>query len=251
MNDDSILELQQVGLIASIGKNYLLRNISFKVDRGDRIAIIGSSGAGKTTLLRLLNRLIEPTEGKILYNHQPIQKIPVISLRQQIVLVPQEPKLLGMTVQESLAYPLVLQKRSQQEISDRMNTWLNRLLIPFEWLDRNELQLSLGQRQIISIARGLMMQPQILLLDEPTSALDLGIANHLIDVLKELSENQVMSILMVNHQLEINKQFASKILYIEQGKLEANLSYSKINWQKIREKLIQSQQDKLDEWGEI
>lgn len=251
MNDDSILELQQVGLTASIGLDYLLRNISFKVDRGDRIAIIGSSGAGKTTLLRLLNRLIEATEGQILYNDQPIQKIPVISLRQQIVLVPQEPKLLGMTVQESLAYPLVLQKRSQQEISDRMNTWLNRLLIPFEWLDRNELQLSLGQRQIISIARGLMMQPQILLLDEPTSALDFGIANHLIDILKELTENQVMSILMVNHQLEITKQFASKVFYLEQGKLETIMSHSEINWQEIRDKLIQTQQNRLDEWGEI
>ncbi|PSF37717.1 cobalt ABC transporter [Aphanothece hegewaldii CCALA 016] len=250
MNDDSILELQQVGLTASLGKNYLLKDISFGVNLGDRIAIIGSSGAGKTTLLRLLNRLSEPTEGQIFYNHQPIQKIPIISLRQQIVLVPQEPKLLGMTVQETLVYPLVLQKRSKQEISDRINTWINRLLIPYEWLERNELQLSLGQRQIISIARGLIMQPQILLLDEPTSALDLGMANHLIDVLKELTEQKIMSILMVNHQLEITEKFAQKVLYLQGGKLESQISYPDINWQVIREKLMKTQQDRLDEWGE-
>lgn len=251
MNDNSILEVQQVGLTASIGENYLLQDISFTVNRGDRIAIIGASGAGKTTLLRLLNRLIDPTEGQIFYHHQPIQKIPVISLRQQIVLVPQEPKLLGMSVRETLAYPLVLQKRSQQEISDRINTWINRLLIPFEWLDRNELQLSLGQRQLISIARGLIMQPQILLLDEPTSALDIGIANHLIDVLRELAENQVMTIIMVNHQLEITEKFAQRILYLEQGRIEADSNYTQINWEAIREKLIQTQQNRLDEWGEI
>lgn len=250
MNDDSILELQHVSLTSSLGLDYLLRDISFRVNKGDRIAIIGSSGAGKTTLLRLLNRLSEASEGQIFYNNQPIQKIPVIALRQQIVLVPQEPKLLGMKVQETLAYPLILQKRSKLEISDRINTWINRLLIPFEWLERNELQLSLGQRQIISIARGLIMQPQILLLDEPTSALDLGIASHLIDVLKELTESKVMSILMVNHQLEITEKFAQKVLYLQQGQLESQMSHGEINWQALREKLIQTQQDKLDEWGE-
>jgi D-methionine transport system ATP-binding protein len=250
MDDSVILELQQVSLTNSIGLDYLLQDISFQVYRGDRLAIIGSSGAGKTTLLRLLNRLSDPTAGQIYYNQQPLQNIPVISLRQQIVLVPQEPKLLGMTVQESLAYPLVLQKCSKQEIFDRIDTWMDRLSIPFEWLERNELQLSLGQRQLVSIARGLILRPQVLLLDEPTSALDLGIASHLIDVLKELAKNQVMTIIMVNHQLEIAESFAEKVLYLKGGKLESEIDNTEIDWIKIKEQLIQAQQDKIDGWGD-
>ncbi|MGK7936462.1 MAG: ATP-binding cassette domain-containing protein, partial [Xenococcaceae cyanobacterium] len=126
----SIIELRQVSLTASIGSAYLLQDVSFKVDRGDKLAIIGATGSGKTTLLRLLNRLSTPTNGEIYLEEKHLSQIPVIQLRQQIVLVPQEPKLLGMSAQETLAYPLTLQKLPLKEIRQRVETWRNALQIP-------------------------------------------------------------------------------------------------------------------------
>ena len=244
----SIIELRQVSLTASIGSAYLLQDVSFKVDRGDKLAIIGATGSGKTTLLRLLNRLSTPTNGEIYLEEKPLSQIPVIQLRQQIVLVPQEPKLLGMSVQETLAYPLTLQKLALKEIRQRVETWRNALQIPQEWLERNELQLSLGQRQLISIARGLIMQPKILLLDEPTSALDFGIANHLLTVLNQLTEDGHTTIIMVNHQLELMQNFAHRILYLETGRLQEDVAANQSNWQRLQAKLLQKKVQEAEEW---
>lgn len=200
------------------GFENLLDNISFSLNQGDRLGIMGPSGAGKTTLLRLLNRLIEPSQGTIFFAEKSFLEWPVIALRRQIVLVPQEPKLLGMTVQESLAYPLKLQSLSTDEIQTRISQISDRLQIPDDWLERNELQLSLGQRQLVTIARGILMEPKILLLDEPTSALDRERSQQLIQVLNELSQTG-MTIIMVNHQEIFINLFRDKLLQLEQGKL--------------------------------
>ena len=243
-----IMELQEASLAASVGSAYLLQDVSFSVDRGDKVAIIGATGSGKTTLLRLLNRLSSPTTGTIYLEEKPLSHIPVIQLRQQIVLVPQEPKLLGMSVQETLAYPLTLQKLPPKEISQRVETWRNALRIPQEWLERNELQLSLGQRQLIAIARGLIMQPKILLLDEPTSALDVGIANHLLTILDQLTEDGHTTIIMVNHQLELIQNFARRILYLDTGRVQEDLAADRSAWQRLQAKLLQKEAQEAEEW---
>nr|WP_232285695.1 ATP-binding cassette domain-containing protein [Crocosphaera chwakensis] len=215
-----LLQLSNLGLSDPLGRHQLLENISFTVNKGDRLAIVGPSGSGKTTLLRLINRLLDPTTGSILFESQPLQQFQVIPLRQKIVLVPQEPKLLGMTVHETLAYPLKLQKLSKTEINQRLEYWRSQLSIPDDWLERNELQLSLGQRQLITIVRGLMMQPTLLLLDEPTSALDRDKALQLIEVLNTITTNTKMTVLMVNHQLELVEKFTTQVLKLNQGKLK-------------------------------
>jgi len=241
------LQLRQVSLSASIGSQDLLQDISFDVTRGDRIAIVGPSGAGKTSLLRLLNRLSEPSTGVILFENQDYRQIPVLQLRQQIVLVPQESKLLGMTVQDAIAYPLVLRKLPKQQIQQQVSHWIETLHIPVEWLDRNELQLSVGQRQLVAIARALVIQPKILLLDEPTSALDAGKTSHLVEVLTDLATQT--TILMVNHQLEIAELFCTRVLHFQQGRLIQDEPASSINWHKLRESLIQAEAKVVAEWG--
>ncbi len=217
---EPLLQLSDVGLSDPLGRHQLLEKISFTVNKGDRLAIIGPSGSGKSTLLRLINRLRDPSTGSILFQSQPLKQFPVIDLRRQIVLVPQEPKLLGMTVQDTLVYPLQLQKLSPTEINQRREYWRSQLSIPDHWLERNELQLSLGQRQLISIVRGLMMQPKLLLLDEPTSALDRDKALQLIKVLKTMTMETKTAIIMVNHQLELVEQFTKQVLQLNKGKLE-------------------------------
>jgi D-methionine transport system ATP-binding protein len=219
IKSQEILKLSEVGLTDENGFETILENISFTVNQGDRLGIMGPSGAGKTSLLRLLNRLAEPSQGFINFENKPFAEIPVLSLRRQIVLVPQEPKLLGMTVKNALVYPLQLQQIKIGEIQSRIAQYCQKLGIPDEWLERNELQLSLGQRQLVTITRGLIMQPKILLLDEPTSALDADKSDHLINILIQLSETQNLTIIMVNHQQRLIDQFSSQVLSLSQGQL--------------------------------
>lgn len=117
--------------------------------------------------------------------------------------------------------------------------------IPEDWLDRNELQLSLGQRQLVTIARALAMQPKILLLDEPTSALDAGSADYLTTVLIDLAANTQVAILMVNHQLEIAQKFANRVFYMEQGQLVEDKTSDRVDWLNLRENLLAYEAQKI------
>lgn len=220
MSKQFLLQLSNVGLTDPLSKSQLLKEISFNLITGERLVLIGPSGSGKTTLLRLINRLQEPSTGKILFCSQPLEKIPIIDLRQQIVLVPQEPKLLGMSVNEALSYALKLQNISKAEINQRLQKWKSRLSIPNQWLERHESELSLGQRQIIGITRGLIIEPKILLLDEPTSSLDSLKANQIIKLLTNITQYTQTAIVIVSHDLEVVKSFSKYILKLEQGKIK-------------------------------
>ena len=246
------LRLKQVSLVTSgrgpITGTPILTDISFEVFQGDRVALIGPSGAGKTSLLRLLNRLSEPTAGSIYLENQDYQKIPVLQLRRQVMLVPQEPKLLGMTVQQALAYPLTLQQLPQRQIQERLDACREQLHIPGEWLERTELQLSVGQRQLVVIARALVIQPKILLLDEPTSALDAGLASHVLSVLADLAVKDKMAILMVNHQLDMAQLFCTRVLYLQGGQLLQDAPVAQIDWKQLRENLVKTSEQASQDW---
>ncbi|MCH2543828.1 MAG: ATP-binding cassette domain-containing protein [Candidatus Atelocyanobacterium sp. ALOHA_A2.5_9] len=220
MSKQFLLQLSNVGLTDPLSKSQLLKEISFNLITGERLVLIGPSGSGKTTLLRLINRLQEPSTGKILFCSQPLEKIPIIDLRQQIVLLPQEPTLLGMSVNEDLSYAQKLQNISKAEINQRLQKWKSRLSIPNQWLERYESELSLGQRQIIGITRGLIIEPKILLLDEPTSSLDSLKANQIIKLLTNITQYTQTAIVIVSHDLEVVKSFSKYILKLEQGKIK-------------------------------
>lgn len=241
------LRLDGVSLKTPIASNYLLENISFQVHKGDRIAIVGPSGAGKTSLLRLLNRLSSPTSGSIYLKNTEYRQIPAIELRRQITLVIQESKLLGMSVREALAYPLKLRGVNLSNIGERISRAIEQLHIPEEWLNRTELQLSTGQKQLVAIARGIILQPKILLLDEPTSALDAGKAAHILQVLTDLTHSNT-TIIMVNHQLELAEQFSTRVLYLQRGQLMENSISHQINWVQLRQNLIQAEAETEQEW---
>lgn len=244
-----MISLEKVCLTNPITDQYLLKDISLEVQQGDRLAIIGASAAGKTTFLRLLNSLISPTSGSLQFKGQNYGQIPPITLRRQIVLVSQEVSLLDMTVQEALAYPLVLQKLSPAKIQETLDYWIEKFYIPSAWLERTEQQLSLGQRQWVSICRALVLQPLVLLLDEPTSALDQGRAETLVRLLIDLNQQRQTTILMVNHQLEIAQQFATSLIYLQQGELVTHQQFAATNWEAISLNLQTHQQQLEEEWG--
>ena len=243
-----ILRLEQVNLEATIGADLLLRDISFSISAGEIIAIVGASGAGKTSLLRLLNGLISPSQGKIYLSGRSLDNYPAVELRRRLVLAPQEPKLLGMKVIDALAYPLRLQQRSESEILTQVNLWLDLLHISAELLHKTELQLSLGQRQLVAIARALIMEPQILMLDEPTSALDVATAANLIAVLKKLNQEQNLTILIVNHQLEQMEKLCDRLLLLNRGSLLEDLPATPQNWARVSQKIFELRSADAEEW---
>ncbi|MBF2018370.1 MAG: ATP-binding cassette domain-containing protein [Rivularia sp. T60_A2020_040] len=245
------LRLEQVSLVEKLTTQtkhklpeyQILQDISFEICEGDRAAIVGPTGAGKSYLLRLLNRLWEPTSGKIYLENREYRQIPVIELRQSITLVAQETKLLGMSVKDALIYPLTLRNLSKPQIEQRLSYWMEQLHIPNNWLSRTEVQLSTGERQLVNLVRGLVIQPKILLLDEPTSSLDLVTAERVIEVLNQLYEKHQTTIVMVNHQLNIAEMFCTRLLYLQQGRLITNQTASQINWNNLQENLKQAETD--------
>lgn len=245
------LQLQQVSY-----KN-ILNNCSMAIAAGSRTGIVGASGAGKTTLLRLLNRLIDPTSGKIYTWGQDIQQLPAIDLRRRIMLVAQEPSLLGMHVAEAIAYPLKLVGMSDRQIQDRLDLWLDKLQFDSKLLQRSELQLSVGQRQWVTIARALVTEPDILLLDEPTSALDRFRAGLLLDILQDLTQAKPpTTVVMVNHQLDLMADWCSHLMQLHRGNLVRSQTASQVNWEVVQQDMQNVQQDmqserrvETDEWG--
>jgi len=253
----TILRLEQVNLFtklktqsASNQQGYpILQDISFEVFQRERLTIVGPTGAGKTALLKLINRLGEPSRGKIYLENQEYHQIPVIQLRQEIALVLQESKLLGMTVEQALAYPLILRGLPKQTIQERVSYWVEQLQIPSDWLGRTEVQLSIGQRQVIAIARAIVIQPKIILLDEPTSALDIGRASHVMEVLNQLADTHHTTIIMVNHQLELAQIFCTRLLHLQQGRLLADQKASEVDWVNLRASLMHAETQAAEEWS--
>lgn len=260
ITSNAVFRLDKVGLSTKLNtktKQHLpgypiLQDISFEMLPSSFTTIVGPTGAGKTFLLRLLNRLSEATSGKIYFENQDYTQIPVSQLRSCVVLVSQEPKLLGMTVKDALAYPLVLRGFAKPEIQQRISQWIEQLKIPDDWLGRSEVQLSTGQKQLVALARALVIEPKVLLLDEPTSTLDIGTAQHFLQTLSHLSQSKNTTIAMVNHQLEIIKEFYSntklnsnnhRILHLSQGRLLTNQFTSEVDWINLKGSILQVEAD--------
>jgi D-methionine transport system ATP-binding protein len=246
-NPDWELSFDHVSVKSAMGRSTLLNDISFTVDRpGSKIGIVGASGAGKTTLLRVLNRLVSPNAGKVFWRGKSLEHYPVPTLRRQILLVPQEPRLLGMTVEQALAYPLQIQNLSSAETQQQVQRWCQQMGLPEEWRSRQELELSVGQRQWVSLVRGLVAQPQVLLLDEPTSALDSGRIDHLISTLKALD----CTVLMVSHQRAVVEKLCDRILWMDQGTLQLDCSMETVDWQAIEAVTADPKPQDTSEWND-
>jgi putative ABC transport system ATP-binding protein len=196
------------------GVFHVLRDVSLKVMRGERIVVCGPSGSGKSTLLRLLNRLADPDRGQIEYRGRPLAGYEPLALRRQVALVPQLPALLEGTVESNLRYAAAL---AGKELD--VARCLRLAGLGPEFAARDVAKLSVGEQQRAMLGRALAQQPEVLLLDEPTSALD-HLARDVIEAaLAELRCELEISVILVSHDPEQARRLSDWVVRLEAGRV--------------------------------
>jgi polar amino acid transport system ATP-binding protein len=221
------------------GSNNVLKDISFELEKGQVLAIIGSSGSGKTTLLRCLNFLETPDQGKILLEDATLfdacdpatldkklirkKRLHFGLVFQNFNLFPQYTALQNvMLAKELLAKEQEDYKENRKEIHQEIEEKAKQLLVRMGLEDRMHFypqQLSGGQQQRVSIARALAMGPDILCFDEPTSALDPELTGEVLKVIKELKDSD-STMIVVTHEMEFARHVADKVIFMADGIIE-------------------------------
>ncbi len=198
----------------------LLESVDLRIEAGSFTAIVGPSGGGKSTLVRMLNRLDDPSEGRILFKGRDLADIDPLTLRRQIGLVLQKPYMFDGTVRDNLQRPFRY-GRSSEDVppEQRLLEILDICQLPGDLLDRTARNLSIGQQHRLSLARTLLLEPEVVLLDEPTSALDRPTADRLGETLRRIGRRLELTIVMVTHDLRLAGRVAERLAYIERGRL--------------------------------
>src|ERR1700738_1853828 len=204
----------------------LLRDISLELEAGTTTALLGRSGSGKTTLLRMVNGLVTPTSGEVLVAGKAARDYDTVALRRGIGDVIQETGLFPhMTVERNAGMALELAGRSKQEIAARVGEVLALAGLEYEeFRARYPWQLSGGQRQRVGLARGLATDPGVLLMDEPFGALDPLTRAEMQTMLRDLLEKVGKTVLLVTHDLDEALYLASRVVFLSDGKIAADLS---------------------------
>lgn len=197
-----------------------LKGITFEVEKGEFIGIMGASGSGKSTLLNILSTLDCPSTGSIEINHSDITTLKGNALAdfrsREIGFIFQDFNLLeNLTASENIAVPLSLQGVKPKVIKQRIAQVAQRLSIS-QILDKYPSEISGGQKQRVAAARALITEPTILFADEPTGALDSKSAKDLLDMMDDLNTNDQVSILLVTHD-PLSASYCQKILFIKDG----------------------------------
>ncbi|MCF0229013.1 MAG: amino acid ABC transporter ATP-binding protein [Parasporobacterium sp.] len=206
-------------LSKAFGNHEVLKDIDFKVNKGDVTSIIGASGSGKSTLLRCINLLEMPTSGEILYHGNDVVKGKVnqSSYRSKVGMVFQSFNLFNnMTVLKNC---IIGQEKvagvKKEEAKERALYFLNKVgMIPY--INALPRQISGGQKQRVAIARALAMQPEVLLFDEPTSALDPEMVGEVLQVMRSLAE-EGMTMLVVTHEMGFARDVSNHVVYMADG----------------------------------
>lgn len=208
-------------LYKKFGKLEVLKGIDINVEKGEIIAIIGPSGSGKSTFLRCINRLEEPTDGKIFIDGENIlsKETNINKIREKVGMVFQHFNLFPHknVIKNITLAPIKIKNYSVELAESKADNLLNKVgLLDKKYSYPN--QLSGGQKQRIAIARALAMEPEIMLFDEPTSALDPEMIKEVLDVMIELAR-EGMTMLIVTHEMGFAKNVATRILFMNDGKI--------------------------------
>ncbi|EKA93073.1 methionine ABC transporter ATP-binding protein [Fusobacterium periodonticum] len=216
-----MITLEKVNKVYSNGL-HAVKDVSLKVNKGDIFGIIGLSGAGKSSLIRLINRLEEPTSGKIFINGENIlefNKKQLLERRKKIGMIFQHFNLLSSrTVEENVAFALEIANWNKNEIKERVTMLLDIVGLS-DKAKYYPSQLSGGQKQRVSIARALANNPDILLSDEATSALDPKTTKSILELIKKIQQKFSLTVVMITHQMEVVKEVCNRVAIMSDGRI--------------------------------
>ncbi|MGD6886402.1 betaine/proline/choline family ABC transporter ATP-binding protein [Staphylococcus shinii] len=214
-----MLSIKNLSKVYGGGKK-AVDNISLEVESGEFIAFIGTSGSGKTTALRMINRMIEATDGQITINGKDVRKMNPVELRRKIGYVIQQIGLMPhMTIRENIVLVPKLLKWSQEKKEKRAKELIKLVDLPEEFLDRYPSQLSGGQQQRIGVVRALAAEQDVILMDEPFGALDPITRDTLQDLVKELQQKLGKTFIFVTHDMDEAIKLADKICIMSEGRV--------------------------------
>ncbi|OLV17339.1 ABC transporter ATP-binding protein [Deinococcus marmoris] len=216
--------LEFAGVSRVFGSVTAVKDVSFQIAPGQIVALVGESGSGKTTLARLAMRLLLPTSGEIRLEGEPVGKHSQRAYWRTVQAAFQDPSASFnqfYTVRRLLRTSLGVldQKLSRDELETRMAEALTQVGIPPAMLDKRPHELSGGQRQRVMIARALMLRPRLLVADEPTSMLDASLRVSLLNLLRDLRDQQGLSILLITHDLGQAYYVSDRLLVMYRGEL--------------------------------
>lgn len=200
----------------------VIKGVDLNIKKGEIFGIIGLSGAGKSTLVRCINRLEEPSSGKVIIDSEDVTAMDEKSLRNlrtEIGMIFQHFNLFDQeTVFNNIAYPLRIKNMPKEDIDERVNNLLKFIDLENK-RDEYPSKLSGGQKQRVAIARALASKPKIILSDEGTSALDPANTMAILDILKKAVKEFDLTIVMITHQMEVAKEICDRIAVMEDGRV--------------------------------
>ena len=199
----------------------VLQGIDEKIEKGEKVVVIGPSGSGKSSFLRCLNRLEEPTSGEIWFDGVNIvdKKCDINKLRQKMGMVFQQFNLFAhLSVRENITLaPVKLGLMTQAEADQKAMQLLSRIGLA-EKANSYPNQLSGGQQQRIAIVRALAMNPEVMLFDEPTSALDPEMVGEVLELMKQLA-SEGMTMVVVTHEMGFAREVGTRVLFMDGGQI--------------------------------
>jgi len=204
-------------------EDWVLDGVSFRVERGEFVGVIGPNGSGKTTLLKILYRLLTPQKGKILFELAPMEKIERADIAKRIAVVAQETHLFfPFTVLETVLMGrspylghLMFENEKDLEVAKKAMVWTK--ILPFS--ERPMDELSGGERKRVFIARALAQEPEVILLDEPTASLDIQHQIDFLDLILTLNRERGLTIIMASHDINIASEFCDRLILLQGGRI--------------------------------
>ena len=207
------------GLHKSFGALHVLKGIDEHIYKGEAVSIIGPSGSGKSTFLRCINLLETPEQGQVIFEGSDItaKGAKIDRYRQKMGMVFQQFNVFPhMTVEENITLaPVMLKKMSKADAQSKARELLERVGL-LDKLNEYPRRLSGGQKQRLAIVRALAMEPDVMLFDEPTSALDPEMVGEVLNVIKDLVESGMTSII-VTHEMAFAREVSNRVLFMDEG----------------------------------